>query len=375
MNKLLTVGPVYWLNQKGAIILLTVVLLLSIVTLVTLYTGKIQSFEHQIVINTQNQQWAQASAKAGLEHALAILNVNKAWPNTEISENLEDDSTFIISGTTEHLSSHRQLITIHSNGQSADGLAKAIVIEQSLIYPILFNRPPAPLMVKHGFDHHGEFELVVNPNGLGTADPLSLWSDTAITLSGTEHHSCILIEFDAGNCSTHSYSDHSKKLTDIADGSTSFPIDLFAYLFNVAATDWHQLQQQSDLLLADCDTLDSTSWGVIWVHGDCDVGTGTQIGHSLEPIILIVYGGNVAFQSDVVMYGLLFVFKPSGSTKTLDINMQTNSAVLGAVVTNYQLGTKSPSMRVVFQADVMQRLQTSKKLQRVARVPGSWHDF
>jgi hypothetical protein len=69
------------------------------------------------------------------------------------------------------------------------------------------------------------------------------------------------------------------------------------------------------------------------------------------------------------MYGLLFVFKPSGSTKALDINMQTNSAVSGAVVTNYQLGTKSPSMRVVFQADVMQ------KLQRVARVPGSWHDF
>jgi hypothetical protein len=30
---------------------------------------------------------------------------------------------------------------------------------------------------------------------------------------------------------------------------------------------------------------------------------------------------------------------------------------------------------VVFKADVMQNLQNSKRLQRVARVPGSWHDF
>jgi hypothetical protein len=75
------------------------------------------------------------------------------------------------------------------------------------------------------------------------------------------------------------------------------------------------------------------------------------------------------------MYGLVFAFKPLGSTKILDINMQTNSAVHGSVVTNYQLGTKSLFMRVVFRPDVMQKLQNSKKLQRVARIPGSWHDF
>ena len=55
--------------------------------------------------------------------------------------------------------------------------------------------------------------------------------------------------------------------------------------------------------------------------------------------------------------------------------MQAQSAVFGAVVTNYQLGTKGALTRVVYQADVIQRLQESKRLQRVARVPGSWHDF
>jgi hypothetical protein len=375
MNKFLTVYFVYSFNQKGAAILLTVILLLIMVTLVTLYTGKIQSFEHQIVVNTQNQKWAQASAKAGLNQGLAILNVNKVWPSTLVSGNLDDNSTFTLSATSENLPGSRKLVTIKSSGKSADGLAKATVIEQSLVYPILFNRPPAPLIVKHGFSHHGEFEVVANPSGLGRVAPLSLWSDGIITLSGTSQHSCLLSVFDAGNCSAHSYSDHHIKRADIADDSASFPADLFSYLFNIPSFEWMQLQQQSDVVLANCDTLGIGSWGIIWVNGNCDVSASTQIGSDFEPIILIIFDGNVEFEDDVVMYGLLFAFKPADSLKVLDINMQNNSAVFGAVVTNYQLGKKSALTRAVFRDDVLQKLQGNKKLQRVARVPGSWHDF
>jgi hypothetical protein len=155
----------------------------------------------------------------------------------------------------------------------------------------------------------------------------------------------------------------------------SFPADLFSYLFNIPSTEWVQLQQQSDFVIADCDSLDTDSWGVIWVGGDCDVSASTQIGSHSEPIILVVFDGSVVFHNDVAVYGLVFSFKPSGSINELDINMHTDSAVFGAVVTNYQLGTTSTLTRVVFKADVMQKLQSSKKLQRVARVPGSWHDF
>ena len=363
------------LNQKGAAILLTVVLLLIMVTLVTLYTGKIQSFEHQIVINTQNQKWALLSAKAGLNQSLGMLKVNKFLPGVEVSGNLEDNSTFIVSAISEDLPGSRKLVTIKASGKSADGLAKATVSEQSLVYPILLNTPPAPLMVMHGFSSLGEFEVASNPDGLGVAAPLSLWSDAIVTLSGTRHHSCVLSEFNDGNCSTNTYSDHSIKQSDIADGSASFPADLVSYLFNIPAAQWIQLQQQSDVVLADCDTLDISSWGVIWVDGDCDVSASTQIGSHSEPVILVVFDGNVVFQNNVALYGLLFSFRPTDSIKVLDINMQSDSAVFGAVVTNYRLGTKSVLTRVVFQAEVMQKLQDSKKLQRVARVPGSWHDF
>ncbi|GAC18463.1 hypothetical protein [Paraglaciecola arctica] len=375
MNKLLPVGSSRNLKQQGAAILLTVVLLLIMVTLVTLYTGKIQSFEHQIMLNTQNQKWAQASAQAGLNQGLAILNVNKEWPGVEVVGNLDDSSTFNISAISEDLLGNRKLVTMNASGRSADGLAKATVIEQSLVYPILVNPPTAPLIVQHGFSSAGEFEVVTNPDGLGAAAPLSLWSDAVITLSGTSHHSCILSVFNQGDCSTDSYSDHSIKQSDIADSSASFPADLVSYLFNIPSAEWIQLQHQSDFVLADCDTLDIGSWGVIWVNGDCDVSASTQIATASEPIILVIFDGKVEFHSDVVMYGLLFSFKPVGSIKDLDINMQTDSAVFGAVVANYQLGTTGDLTRVVFQANVLQQLQNSKKLQRVARVPGSWHDF
>ncbi|MFT4809420.1 MAG: hypothetical protein ACI9LX_002769 [Paraglaciecola sp.] len=375
MNKALSINTSRALSQKGAAILLTVVLLLIMVTLVTLYTGKIQSFEHQIVINTQNQKWAQASAKAGLNQGMAMLKVNKSLPNVAVSGNLDDNSTFTISATTENLSGSRKLVTIEASGQSADGLAKATVIEQSLVYPILLNPPPAPLMVQHGFESVGEFEVVPNPDGLGVAAPLSLWSDAVVILSGTGHHSCILSEFNSGNCSTNTYSDYSLKLADIADGSVSFPTNLFSYLFNIPSTEWVQLQQQSDFVIADCDSLDTDSWGVIWVGGDCDVGASKQIGNYSEPLILVVFDGNIVFHNDVVLYGLVFSFKPAGSLKELYVNMHDDSAVFGAVVTNHRLGTTNTLTRVVFHADVMQKLQTSKRLQRVARVPGSWHDF
>ena len=350
-------------------------LLLIMVTLVTLYTGKIQSFEHQIVINTQNQLWAKAAAKSGLNQGLAMLSVNKDWIDNDISENLEDASSFVISAISEDLSHNRKLITVESIGKSADSLAKVKVSEQILIYPILFNVPIAPLMVKQGFTSSGELEVVINPNGLGVGEPLSLWSNVSVSLAGSSHHSCLQVEFDSGNCTSNAYSNHLVKQSDIVDNSASFPADLVSYLFNIPATNLLLLKEQADVVLAACDTLDIGSWGVIWVDGDCEISASTQIATQSDPIILIVFDGSVIFQSDVTFYGLVFSYKPASSSKVLDIQMQVNSVVVGAIATNHQLGVSSGITRVVYHQQVQENLQSSKELQRLARVPGSWHDF
>ncbi|MEC9263340.1 MAG: PilX N-terminal domain-containing pilus assembly protein, partial [Pseudomonadota bacterium] len=62
-------------TEKGAMVLTSVALLLTMATLVTLYTGQIKSFENQITLNAQNRLLAFNSAEAGLMHALGILTI------------------------------------------------------------------------------------------------------------------------------------------------------------------------------------------------------------------------------------------------------------------------------------------------------------
>jgi hypothetical protein len=361
--------------QLGAAILLTVVLLLIMVTLVTLYTGKIQTFEHRIALNTQNQKLAEAAANAGLQRAIAMLNVEQSWLGTEVDGIMDDNSEFLVNSAVEVLAGNRQLVQLSSAGISADGLAKATVSEQVLLYPILFNLPPAPLLATDGFSHLGEFELVSNPNGLGLAQPFSLWSNSLVNMHGTTQHTCSFSDFNGGDCSTNAISDHTIKQADIADGSENYPDDLVGYLFNTPTPDWLQVQQQADSVYSNCELLDINSLGVIWVNGYCQVSASTQIGTTSKPVIVIVLDSDVEFENDVVFYGLLFSFKPPTSVKTLDIHMQLDSAVYGAVVANFRPGMAGGLTRVIFDQNVIQRLQTNREFQRVARVAGSWHDF
>ncbi|MGS2720297.1 hypothetical protein [Paraglaciecola aestuariivivens] len=361
-------------QQSGAVVLLTVVLLLIMVTLVTLYTGKIQSFEHRIAINEQNQKYANVAAKSGLATSLAILATNKTWPSSTIKEDLPDASHYLAQANTQTLKGGRKLVSIKATGQSPDGLATSVLQTQAVIYPLLFNLPVAPLMVKAGLAQYQQFAIGFNPNGRGTALPLSIWTDAPIVLTSL-HFSCDLSDFYSQTCHINPYSQAGDKRDDIADASGSFPSDIFSYLFNLPTKHWRYLNQLSDLELAECSALDIGSKGLIWVNGDCEISGNTQVASENQPIILIVFDGQLTLQSKALVYGLALVFKPASSTNTLDISMQSQAMVQGAVVANFKLGEHSGMVRVGYNAAVAAALQQNIHLLRVAKVPGSHHDF
>ena len=375
MNSITTTYGMNRLRVKGAVLLLTVVLLLIMVTLVTLYTGKIQSIEHQITLNQQNQKWANASAKTGLQRSLARLAVNKALLAGPVEAVLADDSQFTVIGAVELLTGGRQLVTLTSTGTSADGLASASISQNAVIYPLLTNIPPAPLLAKHGFHHAGKFELVLNPNGLAEAVPLSLWSDSPVVLLGTQHHSCYMADFNASKCLTNSFSSSGVKQLDIADNSASFPSDIMSYVFNLPTEQWSHLRELSDFQLTHCNDLDIDSWGFVWVNGDCEISASTQVATQSKPIILVVLNGQLVLQSDVTVYGLVFSFKSPDSLIEPSVDMLTHALVQGFVLANYQLGASGETVRVVFNEQVAEQLLQNSMLQRVAKVPGSWRDF
>ena len=124
-------------TQRGAIVLTSVVLLLTMAALVTLYTGQVKSFENQITLNEQNRLLAFNSAEAGLMKALGVLSIEPYWDGAQFTGSLPGQGRFTTTGSWDEIlreSATQRLMTLESVGQSPDRLSIVTVTEQALIY-------------------------------------------------------------------------------------------------------------------------------------------------------------------------------------------------------------------------------------------------
>jgi len=364
-------------NQRGAIVLVSVVLLLTMVTLVTLYTGRIKSFEHKIILNSQNQQRAFSAAEAGLMRSLGVLSEDKSWAGAAIVETLDGESTFSASGARTAIvraSTTMTLISLSSTGISPDGQASVSVNEQALNYSILANPPDVPLIVAGGLAVGGNFEVVANPNGGGIGVPLSIWTDASVDMTGSGT-TCGQQEFSDGACSSSPYSEKGFKDSDIVDSDPDFPDDLMEYLFNIPETEWSTLRSEADQTLADCTTLGLASLGLIWVDGDCTINAGKVVASSGAPVILVVTDGNITMNGGAIINGIVFSFRKPGTVSDFDLSMIGGALVNGVVASNHPVGLSSGTYNAVYDANVLAQIEAHDAFQRIARVPGSWRDF
>ena len=364
-------------NQRGAMVLLSVVLLLIMVTLVTLYTGRIKSFEHKIMLNAQNKQLAFSAAESGLMRSFGVLSEDKSWDGAALTETLDSDSTFTASGSRANIvraSTTMTLISLNSTGISADGLSSVTVNEQALKYSILANLPDVPLIVAGGLAASGDFEVVANPNGGGKGVPLSVWTDALVDMSGSGN-TCGQQEFSDGACSSSPYSEKGFKDSDIVDSDPDFPDDLMEYLFNIPEAEWPTLHSEAEQTLADCSTLGAGSVGLIWVDGDCSLNAGKIVGSESDPVILVVTDGDITMNGGAIINGIVFSFRKPGTITDFDLSMIGSSGVNGSVISNHPVGLSSGTYNSVYDADVLAQIETHDAFQRIARVPGSWRDF
>ena len=363
--------------QKGAIILVTVVLMLVMITLVTLYTGKIQSFEHKIILNGQNQKFAFAAANSALNQGLAELQFNKSWPQATVAGLLSNQQGFSVTASEQPIvrnSLHFTLFELTATGSSVDGQSKVSVIEQAIIYPLLVNVPAAPLMSDGGVDRRASFEIVANPNGGGQGIALSVWSNGAVDMTQLSGVSCGWYEYTERQCHAKAYSLQGKTGADILANDVAFPLDVFAYLFNLPLIHYSALRDEADSLLADCNAIGQVV-GFIWVRGDCDIPVNTQVGKLTSPVILVVEEGNLSVDSGASITGLVFVLQAPNSVVSHDVFMSASSLLTGALVANQMLGRSAGNFRVLYDYGVLNLLSTDAQFLRVARVPGSWQDI
>ena len=51
------------------------------------------------------------------------------------------------------------------------------------------------------------------------------------------------------------------------------------------------------------------------------------------------------------------------------------ASVFGAMVANYELGKSNGTYNAVYDADVMNTIQTGEPFARIHKIPGSWRDW
>lgn len=364
-------------RQQGAIILVTVVLLLVMISLVTLHTGRIQSFEHKIILNGQNQKQAFSAANAALNQGVAELLANKSWPQGTVIGQLPNQQVFSITATERQIMRNSRPLSIFeltATGSSVDLLSKVALKEQALVYPLLVNIPAAPLMSDGGIDNRATFELIANPNGAGQGVALSVWTNGGVDMSQLNGVSCGLYEYIRQQCQSKAYSQLGLAGADILANDLDFPTDVFAHLFNLPLIHYAALRDEADFLFADCNALVVAS-GIIWVSGDCDIPANLQVGSILTPVVLIVEDGNLSLQNGSSITGLVFVLQTPSSVISHDVFMASSSSISGALVANQKLGRSGGKFKVLYEYSVLELLRTDLLFSRVAKVPGSWQDL
>ena len=365
-------------QQHGAVVLVTVVLLLVMVTLVTLYTGKIQSFEHKIMLNSQNQKLAFAAAESGIMRGLAELQQKKDWPVATLQEVLLGQERFSVSAGKHTIIRHSreiQLFELNSVGVSADGLASSSIKQQVMVYPLLTQIPQAALMVAGGLNQQFDFELVANPNGAGEGIPLSVWTGGNIDMASINGFTCGLQEYQDGQCQTQAYSSALQWGNDIIFDDPNFPSDVFAHLFNVSFEHNMALRSEAKQVLSACNMLNQQTTGIVWVDGECDINANAILGSTSHPLLLFINEGSLHLGDEAEVYGLIVMLKQANTVASYDVFISSESEVHGALVANYPLGSLAGSMRVIYDKDTLLTLANSTEFMRIAKVPGSWHDL
>lgn len=284
-----------------------------------------------------------------------LFNTNWSWINVYRQSNgasltglnwpqSNADGPFILTRTT---GSSFQPVVLAAQARSLDGTGRAVV-RQSMSRYLIAQPGPVPPLMAPSVGLGGNFTVVGNPNHnidildittancdslTGSGQLLSIWSRQAVTLSGSQQtcapgayrdasgNRCIgqgIVDPVTGNapawnqcqCSVDvamepNYSSASAGTNDdIAQNDPKFPGDMFLYAFGRPKSAVKASAAANGRVLPDCSTLNSSSSGLYWITGACDIAQNAVIGSRTAPIIL-VYETSAEFRGGSDVWGMV----------------------------------------------------------------------
>jgi len=376
---------------RGFVTLTVTLIVIVMVILVSLMTGRILVGDKRISANELRYREALANAEAGIDAAMA----DTASGGIAALSVSDGQSTFPIAISGATVSRRLTTLTLTSSAGSntlrlidftstglSQGISEGVVTisQQALFVRVVPGAPDAPLTLAGGMAVSGNFMVVANPNGGGRGVPLSVWTDQNVDLTNGSGSTCGQQEWADGTCNTNTYSEKGNKQGDILDNDLNFPPDLLRYIFGLPGDSAHIAQSMQTLesravaVLTSCSSLNSSSTGLYIIDGNCNPA-GT-IGSEAAPVVLLIRNGNITMNGNMVIYGLVFSYDSApASAPNYDFKMTGGATVYGAVVSNHQVGNSNGTYNAVYDAAALSNIQNTAPFNTLVRVPGSWHDW
>lgn len=300
-------------------------------------------------------------------------------------------------------------IRLISTGTADDGSAEAIIMQTLANVEPGGGPPSVPIMSFNSISPTGALNIVVNPNAGGIGVPTSIWSrnyayieeagagsvatceyeeflatrDSAFWRSWTDAQgveyvtcdSCVCPDKESLGALSHTQStEPARKYFDIVDEDPAYPDDVFEYYFGVARTEYQQVRDAADEVLADCSTISTASRGLVWIDGYCDLA-GKEVGSAIAPVALVATKG-IKLNSNSIMYGVLVITDPEipPAEQALDaipVTLTGGPVVYGAVINDPGAATFNGGFTVVFVEDIVTKIHP---LLILGNLSGSWTD-
>lgn len=264
----------------------------------------------------------------------------------------------------------RLVYNIVAIGASDDGTSEATLKQGAYFYPLLLGNVDTPLAAASNVPLGGNYSIITSSNGGGPGVPVTAWSGNPITPGGS-FASCHIGDFDGSACpSSDALSKNGLIGPDLVGSDPDFPDDLFEFLFGVPAAKYQTIQDEAKVV-ANCSGLGTSSSGLIWVTGDCNL-PNNNVGSPENPVMLVVEGG-IQANGDYDFYGMVYLFNLAGGTPTTLFN--GNYHIHGALfVHNTMTLTLNGSFVLEYDSEVLDNLKNSPSSRGLARIPGAWSD-
>ena len=397
-------------RQRGAATLLVTVVLLSLITLVSVYITKLGLLEAKTGANANRAKEALHHAQAGLDYGSMMYADSSSWTggSVALSSGVTVTASAAISGS---------LLAIQATGNSVDGTGAANVQESYGRIPLVDFGELPPLMSNGNFPPSGTFSIVGNPNGGGTGVPVSAWVEEGTTGGGASWQNCNMDEFlyDGNNASetkiTHSdgfvQCDRCRcqqadtylcDAKDVSDPSECIDVvedvdipDVFQNTFGFAPEDggWEAYKNLAATEVA-CGDLNTTigdqfySGGskegqlpLLWVEGNCSVG---DTGSYDSPVIIVVHG-DLTINANSEVFGIVFafsdVYSPAPSNENFDLKINGGPVVYGVILVNADVDLPNGSFTLVYSQNILEKLSNvgGNEFFVIGRRAGTWTDF